>query len=325
MKTKLAPMLMVAGLTVAILLSAQRIFSDTFTFTGPDLCKMCHKSKDNSGAAWDASKHAQALKTLSSEEAKKHSDNPAADEKCLACHTTGYGAEGGYKIGGDNAKLENVSCEACHGAGSGYKTSMTKYPDAYDKGLIVPSVAVCVRCHNAKSPTFKEFHFQEACAAIRHGKEEAMKTPPVQAAYTGMKACAMCHKNLDTSVTAYQGSKHAVALDALKTDEAKKYSEDPLNDTFCLSCHTTGLTDAGGYDPAAEEDVRAKLAGVQCEACHGPGEKYKKTMKSHDESVAGGLMVPSEKTCRKCHNALSPTFKAFNYDEALKAVAHGKK
>lgn len=325
MKTKLVPMLMVAGLTVAILFSAQKIFSDMFTYTGPDLCKMCHKSKDNSGPAWDASKHAHAVNALSSDEAKKYSDNPAGDEKCLACHTTGYGAEGGYKIGGDNAKSENVTCEACHGAGSGYKSKMTKFPDAYDNGLIVPSVAVCVQCHNKKSPTFKEFHFQEAFAAIRHGKEDEMKTPLVEAAYIGLAKCVMCHKSRDTSVTVYEGTKHAKALDSLKSDEAKKYSDDPLNDSFCLSCHTTGLTDAGGYDPAAEDETRMKLAGVQCEACHGPGGKYMKTMKSRDESVAGGLVVPSEKTCRKCHNSLSPTFKEFKFDDAVKAIAHGKK
>lgn len=292
---------------------------ETFDYVGPDLCKMCHKSKDNSGPTWDASKHAQAMNDLNSDAAKKISANAATDEKCLGCHNTAY------KAGGDNTKTTNVTCEACHGAGSGYKSVMTKFPDAWDKGLVTPSVAVCVKCHNSNSPTYKEFHYQEAYLKIRHGNEEMMKTEPVQAAYIGEAKCAMCHKNRDTSVSTWEASKHAKALDALNTDEAKKYSTDPANDSTCLACHTTGLTDTGGYVCAGKPEDNAKFAGVQCESCHGPGEKYMKTMASKDDAVKNGLIIPTEKTCRKCHNAMSPTYKGFDFDEAVKVIAHGKK
>ena len=35
-----------------------------------------------------------------------------------------------------------------------------------------------------------------------------------------------------------------------------------------------------------------------------------------------GLVKPGEKACLKCHNAESPTFKAFNFAEMSKKIAH---
>jgi len=322
---KIGKFMAIAVFAAAVVVSAQHAFSGGATYTGSSLCGMCHKKRDSGVTAWEASKHSKALATLSTEEAKKISASAATDEKCLACHTTGFGMEGGYKVGGDNSKVENVGCESCHGAGSGYKGIMSKKPDIFDNGLIVPSVAVCVKCHNKTSPTYKEFHYAEAAATIRHGVEADMAKPVVQAGYTGVAKCSMCHKSRDTSVDVMNASKHINALESLKTEAAKKLSADPLNDPTCLSCHTTGYTDAGGYDAAAADDAKAKVAGVTCESCHGAGEKYAKTMKSREESLANGMIIPNEKTCRKCHNSLSPTYKDFKYEEAVKVIAHTKK
>ncbi len=69
--------------------------------------------------------------------------------------------------------MEGVQCEACHGGGKDYKSikimSKKKWkanPDkqrqmAIDAGLIYPKEEDCVRCHNKKSPNFKEFKFEE--------------------------------------------------------------------------------------------------------------------------------------------------------------------
>jgi hypothetical protein len=35
-----------------------------------------------------------------------------------------------------------------------------------------------------------------------------------------------------------------------------------------------------------------------------------------------GLVKADEKTCVKCHNSESPTFKEFNFAEASKKIAH---
>ena len=56
-----------------------------------------------------------------------------------------------------------------------------------------------------------------------------------------------------------------------------------------------------------------KLAGVQCEGCHGPGGDYSKIMKKDkkyklSDVKAAGLIIPSEdeKGCMECHGSDSP-------------------
>ena len=45
-------------------------------------------------------------------------------------------------------------------------------------------------------------------------------------------------------------------------------------------------------------------------------------MKDRDMSISMGMALPTEDVCRKCHNSKSPTFKSFDYDEAVKKIAH---
>lgn len=141
--------------------------------------------------------------------------------------------------------------------------------------------------------------------------------------YVGVDKCKLCHIKQYKS---WQNTKHAKALDALKTDEAKKHSAEPSKDAKCLICHTTGYGKAGGY-VSADDAASAKLEGVQCEVCHGPGEKYKdvKIMKDKALALKNGLIEPSEKTCLACHNnKASPTFKdgAWDYNTYYEKIKH---
>lgn len=134
-------------------------------------------------------------------------------------------------------------------------------------------------------------------------------------AYVGVMKCKGCHKKQFKS---FSETKHAKAFDLLSADEQK--------DAKCLGCHTTG------YDKPAK--ANAKLTGVQCEACHGAGSKYKsmkvmskKLYKSdkagqHEKAVAAGLIVPDEAVCKSCHNSNSPNFKSFNFAEAVEKIKH---
>ena len=105
----------------------------------------------------------------------------------------------------------------------------------------------------------------------------------VQAAdheYAGADKCKMCHK---VQFTSWETTTHAKATDAAKASTDREYSAD------CLKCHATN----------ASED----FPGVQCEACHGPGNDYKKMsiMKDLEAAKANGLIIPTQATCDGCH------------------------
>lgn len=140
--------------------------------------------------------------------------------------------------------------------------------------------------------------------------------------YVGVGKCKLCHLK---AFKQWETTEHAKALETLKGEEAKKYSQNPAEDTKCLKCHTTGFGESGGYDIATKDPA---LAGVQCESCHGAGEKYKELsiMKDKELSIKNGLVIPNEETCKKCHNEEGPTFdKAkWNFSEKFEKIKHTK-
>ena len=133
-----------------------------FKYIGAAKCKMCHNkpAKGEQYLIWNDGFHANAMKSLNAEEAK--------DPKCLKCHST---------VGHIDASLvatikveEGVSCESCHGPGSGYKgiSVMKSRELSMTKGLIIPDEKLCRTCHNEESPDFKGFDYAEYSAKIAH-------------------------------------------------------------------------------------------------------------------------------------------------------------
>jgi len=103
-------------------------------------CRACHSSADNNRYhRWLKTRHAKAYEVL------KGADklNPV----CLQCHTTGYGEDYSDRI--KPKDLRGVQCEACHGAGSLYKSNkvMKNRKKAIEMGLIIPTRATCLKCH----------------------------------------------------------------------------------------------------------------------------------------------------------------------------------
>ena len=152
-----------------------------FNYIGVKKCKMCHKGekKGNIFEKWQERKHSKAYATLATEESKEVAKkagikgNPQQAAECLVCHVTAYNAPDAQK----NPTLtleEGVSCEACHGPGSKYWPSKVMKGitagtvKGADLGLMSPDNEVCVSCHNPKSPTYKEFKYEEAVKLIAH-------------------------------------------------------------------------------------------------------------------------------------------------------------
>lgn len=179
---KLAVLLVVLAIGMMMTLAfAQEAQKANFKYVGVAKCKMCHKGEKNGNVfeKWQADKHSQAYSTLASAHAKEVAaksgvkGDPQQAKECLVCHVTAHDAPAAQKEPTLTME-EGVSCEACHGPGSEYK-SMKVMKDitagtvkGADFGLIHPTNEVCVTCHNTKSPTYKEFKFAEAVKIIAH-------------------------------------------------------------------------------------------------------------------------------------------------------------
>ncbi len=151
--------------TVCVLVVVSMVYAGDFTFIGAKKCKMCHKGEKKGEVfeKWEKGPHAKAFETL---KAKGEEKNP----KCLECHVTAFNA-GGYKIGDANAaNFEGVGCESCHGPGSAYKklSIMKDKKKSMENGLIEPDEALCKKCHNEKSPTFKGFDYAKFSKQVDH-------------------------------------------------------------------------------------------------------------------------------------------------------------
>jgi nitrate/TMAO reductase-like tetraheme cytochrome c subunit len=112
-------------------------------YIGAAKCKFCHKVQYNS---WLETKHAKAFELLQPDEQSR--------EECLGCHATGSSAD-----------LPGVQCEACHGAGSDYKSMkvMKDRDAAVAAGLVVPTKdGTCVPCHTGAPHELSAFDYDEA-------------------------------------------------------------------------------------------------------------------------------------------------------------------
>ncbi len=163
--TIIAMLLGLAGLLMAAAVFAEEATHD---YVGAKKCKACHKAIYT---AWSETGHATAFDVLTDEEKK--------NDACVACHTTGVLAK-------DSSLMEGVQCEACHGAGSDFKSAkiMSKKkwaadPEAHkamaiEAGLIYPTAENCVVCHTEKgNKNFKEFKFEDRVKAVHTVKEVA--------------------------------------------------------------------------------------------------------------------------------------------------------
>lgn len=155
--------------------------------------------------------------------------------------------------------------------------------------------------------------------------------------FVGSKKCKMCHISQYNS---WKGTKMALSFEVLKPGQAveakKAHGFDPqkdyTSDQECLSCHTTGFGQPGGY---VDFEKTPDLAGVGCESCHGPGSEYLQTdlmsLKNKDHSLesvrAAGLIYPvGEESCKsQCHNEKSPFVskdQAFDFAERKARGVH---
>lgn len=126
--------------------------------------------------------------------------------------------------------------------------------------------------------------------------------------YAKGKNCIDCHEEAQV---VWAKTPHAKAwktlVDANKTFDAE-----------CVSCHVTGWLMPGGVNLKNLDG----LTDVQCEACHGPGEKH---VEVGGDDVTTKLRVP-ESVCVVCHNKFhSPKFDYATYLPKVLGPGHARK
>lgn len=143
--------------------------------------------------------------------------------------------------------------------------------------------------------------------------------------YVGVELCKLCHKKkeLGDQYDVWANTHHSKAFYTLGTPEAREIADNlginnPQQSGKCLRCHST-------CHAFTEEEVATDLRledGVQCESCHGAGEEYTylEVMENIEKAKSNGLIMPTEETCRKCHNPESPT-----WDPEKDTTSEGKK
>lgn len=129
----------------------------------------------------------------------------------------------------------------------------------------------------------------------------ALSATAFAADFLGPESCKACHPD---AYTAWKASKHARAKESLSPQQQK--------DSRCLSCHSPN------------ENDQQQVAQITCETCHGGGQYYSPQYVMKDPELARlvGLVDPSEKSCRSCHDASSPSLRPFEFVAKLKLIDH---
>jgi YVTN family beta-propeller protein len=324
-------------------------------YVGAKVCATCHRGNGMGyqQCCWLLSKHARAYASLAQPEAiqiARLSGIPQAPQEsamCLGCHATGAQAEDWEKD--DTFHLEDgVQCEKCHGPGSEYMDEdvMLDPQAARSAGLKMPAKEDCLACHEVKGShvavhRLPKLDMEKAWQEIAHPTPEdwdyadphklPAATQPAKppSKYTGAEACGVCHKGpeMGYQFSEWRMSAHADAYAVLGTPAAAAMAKqmgvkgDPTTDPACLKCHAT----AYHGPPGDALDSYAVYEGVGCEACHGAGSDYspEAVMRDPRSATLAGLKPVTRETCMGCH--ADAHGKPFDYETALKKIAHPTK
>ncbi len=116
--------------------------------------------------------------------------------------------------------------------------------------------------------------------------------------YAGAQACAECHQGVHDIES---NARHAGAF-----TNALFKSQGGQTNISCLPCHTVGFGLPTGFVSKSDPNTNPRLAGVQCESCHGPAAAHAANemdlTKRPRKEIAGQV-------CGGCHNGSNhPTF-----------------
>jgi len=138
--------------------------------------------------------------------------------------------------------------------------------------------------------------------------------PRGESPYAGRSSCATCH---ETILALWSSTAHAESFSTLQESGE---AENPA----CLRCHATGFGEWTGF---VGGDRTPGLAGVTCEACHGPsgdhaGSAYPALVSTDYGRDCASCEVG--RICRRCHTRKSsPDFVLSSALESIPCAAAG--
>ncbi len=117
--------------------------------------------------------------------------------------------------------------------------------------------------------------------------------------YVGNSKCRLCHRNF---FLGRKNDPHDHAMESLIAEGQNKNSH-------CLMCHSTGHGTPTGFE---DMEKTPRLANVQCEGCHGPGNVHIALAKDKSRNdvkrfTGGGFLAGEDnpqilrKMCTSCH------------------------
>lgn len=112
--------------------------------------------------------------------------------------------------------------------------------------------------------------------------------------YAGAQACVECHENVHTEESF---TRHADAF-----TDPRFVAKGGQTNSACLPCHTVGYGLPTGFVSKNDPNTNPRLAGVQCESCHGPAANH--AANENDISVRPRAEIAST-VCGGCHNKVS--------------------
>ena len=129
--------------------------------------------------------------------------------------------------------------------------------------------------------------------------------------YAGSQACAVCHQNIHDTETK---TPHAGAF-----TNAQFVAEGGQTNSSCLACHTVGYGLPTGFVSKGDRNTNPRLAGVQCESCHGPAANH---AANPDDPIAIPRVELAATVCGGCHTGPQhPTYDEWKTSEHAEVVA----
>ena len=149
---------------------------------------------------------------------------------------------------------------------------------------------------NKTNPKIAQFSKETIQQSQRIAEQAPTASEP---GFAASGRCAQCHT---AEMAKWSFSKHSRAWESLLTHSVKGSTENP----DCISCHTTGFGQVGGFGEPTDTNIR-KFKAVQCEACHGP-------LNGHPNDKSIQPIPITIETCIGCHDeANSPNFEFGKY------------